>query len=183
MERQIRWRAYEFDLRCQLEFRNGADSVAILNLGAGQSSCGRKTKSKRKRSVGDRGCGGIVWKPQKSRARDSPDGIHDSPEHFHYRPRFPNDLAQAPKLRKGCACVLPMLQRILIATGSARARRAAMHPTPSLSPDGGGHARFAGTRLGPTAPARQHRACVTRMIAGHFFPGAGQEPALAPSGR
>ena len=109
------------------------------------------------------------------------DLIFDLGEHFEYRRRFPYDLERSFALRNGFARVLSMLQRILIATGSARAWRATMHPTPCFASHRRGHARFAGTRLGPTAPARQHRACVTRMIAGHFFAGAGHEPALAPS--
>jgi hypothetical protein len=102
-----------------------------------------------------------------------------SGEHFEYRPRFSNEPAQSPKLSKGFACVVAMFQRIFIATRSARAWRATMHATPRFAPHGRGHAWFAGTRFGPTAPARQHRACVTRMIAGHFFADAGQ--ALAPA--
>ena len=75
-----------------------------------------------------------------------------------------------------------MLQRIFIAMGGARARRTAMHATPSFSAHGRGLAWLARTtRFGATASAPQHRACVTRVIAGHFFPDAGQEPALAPA--
>jgi len=96
-------------------------------------------------------------------ARDSLGAIFRSGEHFEYRLRFPNELAQSPKLRKGFACILSMLKRVLIATGSARTRRTAMHPTPCFAPDGRGHARFAGTRLGATARARKHRANVTMM--------------------
>ena len=51
----------------------------------------------------------MSMKPQQSSARDGLNGIHGSHEHFHYRPRFPNDLAHKPKLRKGFACILPML--------------------------------------------------------------------------
>jgi hypothetical protein len=85
--------------------------------------------------------------------------------------------------RKGLARIVSMLERIFIAMGSARPWRTAMHATPCFSAHGRGHAWFAGTRFGATAPARQHRACVTWMIAFHFFADAGQEPALAPVAR
>jgi hypothetical protein len=140
-------------------------------------------RSSGNRSIGDRSCRPNVREaPTDQRPRQLTRNF-GSREHFEYRPRFPNEPAQSPNLRQGFAGILPMLERILVTSGSARARRAAMHPTPCFSPHGRGHARFAGTRFGPTAPARQHWACVTRMIAGHFFAGAGQEPALAPSGR
>jgi hypothetical protein len=55
--------------------------------------------------------------PNRS-ARDSLGAIFRSGQHFEYRPRFPNELAQSPKLRKGFACILSMLKRVLIATGA-----------------------------------------------------------------
>jgi hypothetical protein len=87
-----------------------------LKLGQGGAIAGAERISSGNRWIADWGRGPNVQEaPTEQRARQ-PNGSH---EHFHYRPRFPNDLAHPPKLRKGFACILPMFERILIATRSA----------------------------------------------------------------
>jgi hypothetical protein len=134
---------------------------ATAQISTGRSRCGRRANFKRRsfdwRSGSRTECPGSPNTEQRAR---QPRGSH---EHFHYRRRFPNELAHAPQLRKGCACIPPMLQRILIATGSARAWRATVHPTPCFSPHRRGHARFARARSSAAARARKHRANITMM--------------------
>ena len=76
---------------------------------------------------------GSVQKRQSRSTCDSLGRIHGAHDHLDYLPRLPYKLAHSPKLRKGFACIPSMFQRIFIATGSARTRRAPMHPT-SLFP-------------------------------------------------
>src|SRR6266536_6236032 len=46
--------------------------------------------------------------------------------------RLPQQGPQLPAFFEGLACVPPMLQRVFVAAWSARARRAAVHPTTSF---------------------------------------------------
>ena len=93
--------------------------------------------------------------------------------------RLPHQRPQLPAFLDGFARIEAVLQRVLIAARSARSRRAPVHAATLFSAHRRRLARPARTRFGPTTQTRQHRAGITRVIAGHFLDGAGQEPVRA----
>ena len=86
--------------------------------------------------------------------------------------RLPQQGLQPPALLDRFARISPMRLRILVAAGSARSRRAAMHPAAFLPARRRSPAGRARTRLGAATSARQHGAGVGWTIVRHLFPHA-----------
>jgi hypothetical protein len=70
----------------------------------------------------------------------------DQSKNFEHIDRFPHKPPRLALRRNGLARIPSMLQRVFIATRSARSWRAAMHPTPFLSGHRGRHAGRMGAR-------------------------------------
>ena len=83
-------------------------------------------------------------------------------------PRLPYERSNLPALFNRCFPVQAVLERVLITPRCARSRRAAMHATSLLAMHRRRLAGRARASLGATARARQHRAGIARVIAGHL---------------
>ena len=84
--------------------------------------------------------------------------------------RLPQQGLQPPALLDRFARISPMRPRIFVAAGSARSRRAAMHPAAFLPARRRSPAGRARTRLGPATSARQHGVAIAAWtIVRHLF--------------